>query len=201
MKNFDELIENSINQSIEVKKSLLQQCKNEIDQGGKLLANQLFKGNKILFCGNGGSAADSQHLAAELVVRLRSSINRPALAAIALTVDPSVMTAGGNDIGFDNVFARSVEALGRDGDVLVAISTSGNSENVYRAIEQAKKQNMLAVALLGAGGGKIAPLCDVSIIVPSKITARVQESHILVGHIWCEMVEEILFPEFFENNN
>lgn len=201
MKNFDELIENSIYQSIEVKKSLLQECKTEIDEGGKLLANQLFKGNKILFCGNGGSAADSQHLAAELVVRLRSSVNRPALSAIALTVDASVMTAGGNDIGFENVFARSVEALGRDGDVLVAISTSGNSENVYRAIEQAKKQNLLVIGLLGAGGGKISPLCDVSLIVPSKITARVQESHILVGHIWCEMIEEILFPEYFENKN
>lgn len=201
MKNFDELIENSIYQSIEVKKSLLQECKTEIDEGGKLLANQLFKGNKILFCGNGGSAADSQHLAAELVVRLRSSVNRPALSAIALTVDASVMTAGGNDIGFENVFARSVEALGRDGDVLVAISTSGNSENVYRAIEQAKKQNLFVIGLLGAGGGKISPLCDVSLIVPSKITARVQESHILVGHIWCEMIEEILFPEYFENKN
>ena len=201
MKEFNELIESSINQSIEVKKNLLLECKNEIEEGGKLLAAQLFKGNKIMFCGNGGSAADSQHLAAELVVRLRSSVNRPALAAIALTVDASVMTAGGNDIGFENVFARSVEALGRDGDVLVAISTSGNSENVYRAIEQAKKQNIYVVGLLGAGGGKIASLCDVSLVVPSKITARVQESHILVGHIWCEMVEEILFPEYFENKN
>jgi len=200
MKEFNELIENSIYQSIEVKKSLLAECKSDIDDGGKLLAAQLFKGNKILFCGNGGSAADSQHLAAELVVRLRSSVNRPALAAIALTVDASVMTAGGNDIGFDNVFARSVEALGREGDVLVAISTSGNSENVFRAIIQAKKQNMLVVGLLGAGGGRISQHCDVNVIVPSKITARVQESHILVGHIWCEMIEEILFPEYFENN-
>jgi len=200
MKEFDELIENSINQSIEVKKNLLTECKNDIDNGGKLLVAQLFKGNKILFCGNGGSAADSQHLAAELVVRLRSSVNRPALAAMALTVDASVMTAGGNDIGFDNVFARSVEALGREGDVLVAISTSGNSENVFRAIIQAKKQNMLVVGLLGAGGGRISQHCDVNVIVPSKVTARVQESHILVGHIWCEMIEEILFPEYFENN-
>lgn len=201
MKEFNELIESSINQSIEVKKKLLNDCRFVIEEGGKLLASQLFKGNKIMFCGNGGSAADSQHLAAELVVRLRSSVNRPALAAISLTVDASVMTAGGNDIGFENVFARSVEALGRDGDVLVAISTSGNSENVYRAIEQARKQNILVVGLLGAGGGKIAPLCDISLIVPSKITARVQESHILVGHIWCEIIEEILFPEYVEEKN
>ncbi|HRP01418.1 MAG TPA: SIS domain-containing protein [Candidatus Kapabacteria bacterium] len=201
MKKFDELIETSIHQSIDVKKRLLDECKSEIETCGNILAAQLFKRNKIMFCGNGGSAADCQHLAAELVVRLRSSINRPALAAIALTVDTSIITAGGNDIGFDNVFARSVEAIGRDGDVLVAITTSGNSENIIRAVEQAKKQNVLVIGLLGNGGGKVATMCDANVIVPSSITARVQESHILVGHIWCEMIEEILFPEYVLNKN
>lgn len=201
MKVYDKLIRDSINESIEVKGLLLDNCMDSIESAGKLLAAQLFKGNKLMLCGNGGSAADSQHIAAELVVRLRSSVNRPALAAIALTVDPSIMTAGGNDIGFDNVFARSVEAIGREGDVLVAISTSGNSENVFRAIEQAKRQNIIVVGLLGGDGGKIAGVCDELVVVPSKVTARIQESHILVGHIWCEMIEEILFPEMFESNN
>jgi len=199
MKDFRDLIQDSINQSILVKQQLLECCYSDIDQAGKLLAHQLSIGGKILFCGNGGSAADSQHLAAELVVRLRSNVNRPALAAMALTVDPSVMTAGGNDIGFENVFARSVEALGRDGDVLIGISTSGNSENVLRAMVEAKNKNMKVIGLLGAGGGKIAVECDIAVIVPCKVTARIQESHILIGHIWCEMIEEILFPHYFEN--
>jgi D-sedoheptulose 7-phosphate isomerase len=161
------------------------------------MAECLNSGDKILFCGNGGSAADSQHLAAELVVRLRSHINRRALPAIALTVDASIMTAGGNDIGFDNVFARAVEAYGREGDILIGISTSGNSENVHRAINQAKSQSMTVIGLLGGTGGKLLPECDFSVVVPSKVTARIQESHIMIGHIWCEMVEEILFPELF----
>jgi D-sedoheptulose 7-phosphate isomerase len=165
-----------------------------------VLSKSLKQGNKVLFCGNGGSAADSQHLAAELVVRLRSHINRPALPAIALTVDSSIMTAGGNDIGFDNVFARGVEAYGRQGDVLVGISTSGNSENVLRAINQAKSQGVTTIGLLGAGGGKIASACDYSVIVPDDVTARIQESHILIGHIWCEMIEEYMFPELFEQS-
>lgn len=200
MKDFNELIHHSISQSIEVKEKLLRECAGDIEAIGKMLAESLSNKGKILFCGNGGSAADSQHLAAELVIRLRSSVNRPALAAIALTVDPSVMTAGGNDIGFDNVFARSVEALGRPGDVLIGISTSGNSENVLRAVNQAKSMGIKTVGLLGAGGGKILDVCDMSVTVPSKVTARIQESHILIGHIWCEMIEEILFPEFFAKN-
>jgi D-sedoheptulose 7-phosphate isomerase len=107
------------------------------------------------------------------------------------------MTAGGNDIGFDNVFARGVEAYGNDGDVLIAISTSGNSENVRRACEQAKKKNMKIIGLLGKDGGFLLPLCDTAVVVPSNVTARVQESHIMIGHIWCEMVEELMFPELF----
>jgi len=108
------------------------------------------------------------------------------------------MTAGGNDIGYENVFARAVEAYGRKGDVLIGISTSGNSENVLRAIAQSKKQGMTTIGLLGAGGGKIVGECDMSVVVPSKITARIQESHILIGHLWCEIIEEELFPEMFK---
>ncbi len=197
MNEFYHKIEQTINESISVKEKLLAECSEEIEKCGLILADSLKNGGKILFCGNGGSAADSQHLAAELVVRLRSHINRPALPGLALTVDPSIMTAGGNDIGFDNVFARSVEAYGRAGDVLIGISTSGNSENVLRAMEQATKMGITNIGLLGASGGRLLEKCDYSVIVPGKVTARTQECHILIGHIWCEMIEEILFPEYF----
>lgn len=197
MKNFNNLVEKSIQESINTKQLLLSSCKEDIIKSGEILSKCLSQGNKIMLCGNGGSAADSQHIAAELVIRYRSSINRAALPAIALTVDPSIMTAGGNDIGYENVFARIVEALGKEGDVLIGISTSGNSENVLRAIIEAKNKNIKTIGLLGCNGGKIAKECDLSVIVPSNITARIQESHILIGHIWCEIIEESLFPEFF----
>jgi D-sedoheptulose 7-phosphate isomerase len=186
-----------IEESIAVKKLLLNECSSLIQVCGDILIAALQQGGKLLFCGNGGSAADAQHLAAELVVRFRGSVNRAAIPAIALTVDPSIATAGGNDIGFENVFARCVEAYGRTGDALVAISTSGHSPNVLRACEQARKQGLNIVGLLGAGGGVILPLCDAAVVVPSTITARIQESHILIGHIWCEMIEEALFPDLF----
>ncbi|MFP4369190.1 MAG: SIS domain-containing protein [Candidatus Kapaibacterium sp.] len=190
-------IKSAINESIEVKNRVLEHCAEDIEKTGLELANALKKGNKILFCGNGGSAADSQHLAAELVIRFRSSIERRALPAIALTVDPSLMTAGGNDYGFENVFARATEAYGKKGDILVGISTSGNSENVMRAADKASELDMKVIGLLGNDGGKIKGACDSSVIIPGKITARIQESHILVGHIWCEIIEEELFPELF----
>lgn len=190
-------IQDVITESIAVKNKVLNEKTDDIKSCGEMLATQLNSGKKALFCGNGGSAADSQHLAAELVVRLRSEINRAAIPAIALTVDPSIMTAGGNDIGFDNVFARGVEAYGNEGDVLIAISTSGNSENVRRACEQAKKKGMKIIGLLGKDGGFLLPLCDAAVVVPSNVTARVQESHIMIGHIWCEMIEEKMFPEMF----
>lgn len=195
--SFLEKITTTIEESIAVKQELARTCSNEILQCGQILANAAQKDNLIMFCGNGGSAADSQHLAAELVVRLRGHINRKAIKSLALTVDPSIMTAGGNDIGYENVFARGVEAYGRKGDVLVGISTSGSSKNVIKAIEQAKKQDVTVIGLLGNGGGTIASLCDASVIVPSSVTARIQESHILIGHIWCEIIEELLFPELF----
>lgn len=191
----NDIIKNSIEGSIATKKIVLEKCYNDIDASAKTIANAFKNGNKLLLCGNGGSAADSQHIAAELVVRLRSSVNRTALPALALTVDPSVMTAGSNDYGFDKVFARQVEAFGKKGDVFIAISTSGNSENVINAVAQAKENGMTVIGLLGKDGGKLAPMCDISVIVPSENTARIQESHIMIGHIWCETAEEMLFFE------
>jgi len=191
---FIEKITSAIEDNIFTKQSLFKtQTIELIEEIGVQLAKIIEKGGKILFCGNGGSAADSQHLAAELVVRLRSSFNRPAIPAIALTVDTSILTAGGNDYGFDYVFSRQVEALGREKDALIAISTSGNTLNVIKAIEEAKKKNMFVVGFLGGNGGKIKDMCDISFVAPSNNTARIQETHILVGHILCEIIEETLF--------
>lgn len=198
MQEFDQRrVVATIGESIDVKRALAEQCSAHIVECGRILCRAAGQRELIMFCGNGGSAADSQHLAAELVVRLRGAINRAAIPALALTVDPSIMTAGGNDIGYENVFARGVEAYGRPGAALVAISTSGNSPNVVKAVEQARKQGVAVVGLLGNGGGVLAPMCDASVVVPSSVTARVQESHILIGHLWCEMIEEHLFPEMF----
>ncbi len=198
MLDFGKKLFDSLNETIETKQKTAELCSSEIEQSAHLLADTLLNGGKIMICGNGGSAADSQHIAAELVVRLRSHINRPALAAIALTVDSSILTAGGNDIGFDNIFARQVEALARSGDAFIAISTSGNSENVLRAALTARKMGIRTIGLLGKDGGKIKNECDLSIIVPSSNTARIQETHIFIAHLWCEAIEELLFPEFFQ---
>lgn len=147
-------------------------------------------GGKVMLCGNGGSAADSQHIAAELLGRF--VLDRRPLPAIALTVDTSALTAIGNDFGFDEVFSRQVLGLGRPGDVLLALSTSGNSRNVLAAVEAARGIGVYVVGLTGAGGGRMAGLCDVCIRVPSTVTARIQEMHIAVGHLVCELAEEAL---------
>jgi D-sedoheptulose 7-phosphate isomerase len=160
----------------------------DIERAGILIRDALAGGHKILFCGNGGSAADSQHLAAEIVGRFQKE--RPSLPALALTVDTSVLTAVANDYGYDTVFSRQVEGLGNDGDVLVGISTSGNSKNVIAAIEAARKKQMKVIGFTGIGGGKMADLCDVCLVVPSRVTARTQEMHIMMGHILCEIAEE-----------
>ena len=193
----EQRITDIIGESIATKQRLAEDCASDIAASGAVLAACAAANKRIFFCGNGGSAADSQHLAAELVVRLRSGIERRAIAALALTVDTSVLTAGGNDYGFDNVFARQIEAFGQPGDVLVAISTSGTSPNVVRAVEQAATQGVITVGLLGGNGGTLRSLCNYSVVVPSSVTARIQESHILIGHIWCEMIEEAVAPELF----
>ena len=179
-----------INESLDVKRLLAEECSEDILRIGNLLTQVVSDDGLIMLCGNGGSAADSQHIAAELVVRLRGNVERDAISAMALTVDTSILTAAGNDYGFENVFARQVEAYGREGDALIAISTSGNSENVIAAVEQANDDDIHTIGLLGGDGGELAELVDDAVIVPSSVTARIQECHILIGHIWCEMIED-----------
>lgn len=154
------------------------------------LSTSLANGGTLFWCGNGGSAADSQHLAAELVGRFRK--NRRPLRSIALTTDTSVLTCVANDYSYDDIFARQLEALGRSGDALLAISTSGNSENVLRALNAAKNLGITTIALLGKDGGPCKNVADHALIIPSQNTARIQETHILIGHILCELVEEEL---------
>jgi len=162
----------------------------DIARTGSVIAQSLAQGGKLLSCGNGGSAADSQHVASELTGRFIKE--RKPLAAISLTTDSSALTCIGNDYSFDEVFARQVRALGRQGDVLLAISTSGNSANVRRAAEEARGLGMSVVGLLGRDGGAIKALSDVAIVVPSDVTARIQEAHILIIHTLCGLIEQEL---------
>lgn len=180
-----------INESIFVKENTLQSQLKDIEGITKALINCLKKGGKVIFCGNGGSAADSQHLAAELIGRFKK--NRRALAAVALTTNTCVITSLANDFGFESVFARQVEALAKKGDLLVAISTSGNSPNVIEAVKQAKKMQVKTVAFTGGDGGKLARMTDINLIIPSHNTPRIQEAHITVGHIICQLAEEAIF--------
>lgn len=161
-----------------------------IDKASYLIASTLSAGQKLMLCGNGGSAADSQHLAAEFTGRFVK--DRRPLAAMALSTDTSALTCIANDYSFDEVFSRQVVALGRAGDCLLAISTSGNSRNVIRAAEVARSAGIHTIGLLGRNGGKLLSLCDVPIVVPSDVTARIQEAHIFIGHTLCAMVEEAL---------
>lgn len=148
--------------------------------------------NKLMFCGNGGSAADSQHLATELLVRLRSSVGRKSFPALALTLDPAALTAGANDFGFEEVFARPLSGLGRPGDVLFGITTSGRSPSVLRALETARSMGIVTVGLLGGDGGPARHLCDHVLMVRDEATARIQECHIALGHIILELLEDRL---------
>jgi D-sedoheptulose 7-phosphate isomerase len=189
----NKFIAESLTESSQTKLKILSECSDDILSASDLIAKAFKNGNKLLLCGNGGSAADCQHIAAELIIRLSHKITRPALPAVALTTDTSYLTAGGNDIGFDNVFARGVEGLGSNGDVLLVISTSGNSVNIIKAIEMAKSKGMKSVGFLGGDGGKVKPMVDQSIVVPSINVQRIQEGHITVAHIICEIIEEELF--------
>ncbi len=183
----------SLNESAETKKKILDECIDDITNAVDILVEAYKKGNKLLLCGNGGSAADCQHIATELMIRLSHKIQRPALPAIALTTDTSNLTAGGNDIGFENVFARNVEGLGNEGDVLLAISTSGNSGNIIKAVETAKVKNMKVIGFLGGNGGKLKQMVNYPVTIPSSNVQRIQEGHITVAHILCELVEEELY--------
>jgi D-sedoheptulose 7-phosphate isomerase len=188
-KFFDE----SLNESAQTKFDILNSCREDVYKAIDIMKACIQSGGKVMFCGNGGSAADSQHLATEFIIRLSHDIKRPAMGAIALTTDTSLITAGANDIGYDNVFARQIEGLGKPGDVLVGISTSGNSVSIIKAIEMAKQKGVGTIALLGGTGGKIKGIADCEIIIPSSNTQRIQEGHITVGHIVCESVERELY--------
>jgi len=190
LRSFELMIAQSIRAGISVRSLLLERCDRDILAACRLVVDCVTSGHKVLFCGNGGSAADAQHLAAELVGRNVSE--RRALPGIALTVDTSILTAIGNDYGFERVFARQVEGLGAPGDVLVAITTSGGSPNVRAAIEAARAKGMRVIGLTGEKGKEFAGLCDVGIAVPSRITSRIQECHITIGHILCEAIDASL---------
>jgi len=163
-----------------------------VDEAARAMASCVQAGGKILFFGNGGSASDAQHLAAELVNRM--GVDRAAVAAIALTTDTSILTSIANDSSYDRVFSRQIEALGREGDVAFGLSTSGKSPNMVEALAIARKMKLVTVGLLGKDGGPCRALCDHALVVPSDHTARIQEVHILTGHLLCEAVERLLFP-------
>ena len=182
----------SLNESAETKLKIKDQLMEDMLKAVDLLSSCYKVGSKLLLCGNGGSAADCQHIATELMIRL-SHQQRPALPAIALTTDTSNLTAGGNDIGFENVFARNVEGLGNKGDVLLAISTSGNSPNVVKAVEMAHSKGMKVIGFLGGNGGRLKDIVDLPIVIPSSNVQRIQEGHITVAHIICELVEDKLY--------
>lgn len=168
-----------------------------LSEAGAATARALLDGHKLMVAGNGGSAADAQHLVAEFVSRL--TIDRPAMRAVALTTDSSILTAVANDYGYEHVFERQIEALGQPGDIFLGISTSGQSPNVLRALELCRKTKITTVGFSGKSGGKMVPLCDYNVIVPSAITQHIQECHLALEHIFCMIVERCYFgPEMFE---
>jgi D-sedoheptulose 7-phosphate isomerase len=177
----------SLQEHLEVIQALIQTQIVEIESTGEMICAALNQGRKVLLCGNGGSAADAQHIAAELLGKYE--LERRAWPSIALTTDSSALTALSNDFGYEEVFARQVQGLASEGDVLIAISTSGASANVIRAAEAARKLHCRTIALTGGNGEPLASLCDIAVSVPSQRTSRVQEAHITIGHLWCEMVD------------
>ena len=185
--NGNDVIRSSLTQHIEVLESVLTSLSDSIAECGDLVLQTVREGKKVLICGNGGSAADAQHIAAEFVGRYETE--RKALPAIALTTDTSALTALANDYSFDRVYSRQVEALAFEGDCLIAISTSGNSQNVIAAVMEARNRGCRVIGMTGAEGKKLASLSDACILVPSERTARIQETHITIAHIWCEMVD------------
>lgn len=186
-----ERINQIVRESLEAKKSFFDSQAEEVARAAELVIASVQAGGKVLIIGNGGSAADAQHIAAELVNKL--NFDRPPIAAIALTTDSSILTSVGNDSSFDDLFERQVRALGRRDDVLFAISTSGNSRNVLRAVDAARELGIKTIALAGRDGGKLADRVDVALVVHESSTQRIQETHITIGHILCELVEDALY--------
>jgi D-sedoheptulose 7-phosphate isomerase len=189
----NQFIADSLKESSDTKLRIFKQCMPEISKAIDLIITALTNKKKVLLCGNGGSAADAQHLATEFVIRLNPQIKRPGLPAIALTTDSSTLTAGANDLGYANVFTRSIEALGNEGDVFIGISTSGNSDSINRAFQKAQDMKLVTIGFLGKDGGKSRDLVDLAIIVPSNDTQRIQEGHITIGHIIFQEVEQEMF--------
>jgi D-sedoheptulose 7-phosphate isomerase len=183
---------------LEYKKSLLEKFslqEKKINEVSKIIFKSLNRGNKILLCGNGGSASDAQHLAAEFLVRLRPKINRRPIPAITLAQDTSTITACANDYSFNDLFSRNLEALGKKGDILIIISTSGNSKNIINVLKTSKKKKIISIGFLGKNGGKAKRFCNHYFLVPSNITARVQEMHIFLGHFIFETVEDMILKK------
>ena len=181
-------IQKIIQESVHVKSAMLAECSQHSQSAAQMMIDTAKRGNKIFWCGNGGSAADAQHMAAELMGGLRDH-DRPAIASIALTTDSSFLTAWANDTDYESIFSRQIQGLGEEGDVLVAISTSGNSANVIQGIKAAKAKSMKVIVLTGKSGGEMAGKGDVTICIPSDDTQRIQEGHLLTEHILCESVE------------
>jgi D-sedoheptulose 7-phosphate isomerase len=187
-----ESIKTDLEESISTKKEVLKTLVPKIEEAAKILISALKAGNKVMFFGNGGSAADAQHLAGELIGRFLKE--RRALPAIALTTDSSILTCLANDYSFDIVFARQIEGLAQKGDIVVGLSTSGNSRNVLAGCKKAKELGCKTIGLLGGDGGEIGKQVDLAVTVPGKATPRIQESHITIGHILCRLIEQELFP-------
>ena len=195
MKDAAQLIDQFVGESLRVKNEFFRVNKDTIARTVETIAHGLRNGHKVLFFGNGGSAADAQHLAAELVGRFGP--NRSPLPAISLATDTSVLTAVANDSGYDKVFARQIEALGQSGDTAIAISTSGNSPSVLEAIDVARSKGLFTIGFTGETGGKMKDRVEVLFRVPSRETPRIQETHVVLGHILCELVDRELFPEIY----
>jgi D-sedoheptulose 7-phosphate isomerase len=195
MKHASKLIDEFVAESLRVKADFFEENKERIAQTAEVIAHGLRNGRKMMFFGNGGSAADSQHLAAEMVGRFGP--DRSALAAIALSTDTSILTSVGNDYGYERVFARQIEALGQAGDIAIGISTSGNSPSVLEALDVARSKGLYTVGFTGESGGKMNGRAETLFRVPSRQTPRIQETHILLGHILCELVDRELFPEAY----
>src|ERR1044072_9325191 len=189
----NERIKQYAQESIETKNKFFTANANQVAQAAELLIEAIQAGGKVLFFGNGGSAADAQHLAAELVNRLTD--DRPPIAALALTTDSSILTSVGNDASFAELFERQVRALGRAGDVVVAISTSGNSPNVIQATEAAREMQLKVIALAGRNGGRLAALADIALVVEAEKNQHIQETHITIGHILCELIQDAIYSQ------
>ena len=185
-----------LNRSIKLKKKL-SKIEPKVNKAINLMYNTLKSGNKVLLCGNGGSAADAQHLAAEYLISLRPTVNRRSMPVISLAQDVSTVTACGNDLGFENLFKRTFEGLANQNDLLIAFSTSGNSKNIIKVLKSAKQRKINSISLLGCKGGKSKGLSNLDIIVPEKITARIQECHIFLGHFIFEQVENKMIKNKF----